>query len=231
LACLIETGELPTLGGEATAATICSEQFQEFSLDQGRPLLASGGDGSGSDGSSRGRSRGSKGSATGEGARATRVGGSGGSRRVGGAGRNGRFRGGRGEGGSGGAGGAGGDGDDDDTYTGSNKAGLSGIGGSKSKSVKVRRVAGIGGGYFGKDEDEEKKRKPVSASVRKKSGIGAEKPEALKVKKPLKKQGPPRDDEGLSFGGFLRIFVIAAIIIALLVLLGGQALQIGKSME
>jgi hypothetical protein len=35
----------------------------------------------------------------------------------------------------------------------------------------------------------------------------------------------------LTFGNFIRILIIAAIIIALVVLIGGQLLQIGKNME
>ncbi len=48
LSCLLETGELPALGGSVSAAAgVCNEMYEPFSLDKGRPLLASSGGGSG----------------------------------------------------------------------------------------------------------------------------------------------------------------------------------------
>ncbi len=68
VACLLETGELPSLGGSSGAnAESCASLYEPFSLQNGRPLIASSGGGNGegssSDASSRGSSsRGSNGS-------------------------------------------------------------------------------------------------------------------------------------------------------------------------
>jgi Flp pilus assembly pilin Flp len=43
IACLLETGELPSLGsGQGASAEICSASFEPFSLKNGRPLAGSG---------------------------------------------------------------------------------------------------------------------------------------------------------------------------------------------
>lgn len=48
IACLLESGELPSLGGESGAsAEGCNAVFEPFSLKNGRPLVASGGKGAG----------------------------------------------------------------------------------------------------------------------------------------------------------------------------------------
>lgn len=59
ISCLLETGELPSLGGDTNAnAQTCSASFEPFSLKNGRPLIStsSGSSGSGSDRNSRGDS-------------------------------------------------------------------------------------------------------------------------------------------------------------------------------
>ena len=49
LACLIETGELPAIGGTGGAPGSCEAQFEPFSLAAGRPALGDGvGEGEGS---------------------------------------------------------------------------------------------------------------------------------------------------------------------------------------
>ena len=40
-----------------------------------------------------------------------------------------------------------------------------------------------------------------------------------------------QQDSPMTFGNFIRFLIIAAIIIALVVLVGGQMLQVGKSMD
>ncbi len=51
IACLLETGEMPTLGGtEGASAGICDSEFEPFSLSGGRPLIEGSGDGGGSRG-------------------------------------------------------------------------------------------------------------------------------------------------------------------------------------
>jgi hypothetical protein len=68
IACLLETGELPSLGGTSGAnAESCASLYEPFSLQNGRPLIASSGgsgnaDGGGSDSSSNRSSRGASGS-------------------------------------------------------------------------------------------------------------------------------------------------------------------------
>ncbi|MCC6138409.1 MAG: hypothetical protein IT287_07230 [Bdellovibrionaceae bacterium] len=48
VACLLETGELPALGGgDGTSAEMCSASFEPFSLKNGRPFISSDSSGSG----------------------------------------------------------------------------------------------------------------------------------------------------------------------------------------
>ncbi|MBX7231349.1 MAG: hypothetical protein K1X29_04595 [Bdellovibrionales bacterium] len=58
LACLLETGELPTIGGSGGSLSSCNSQFKEFSLADGRPYLTSMGSGGGNGGSNNGSGQG-----------------------------------------------------------------------------------------------------------------------------------------------------------------------------
>ena len=49
LACLIESGELPSLGGSSGSSGECNQLYKEFSPDDGRPLIASNSGGGGTD--------------------------------------------------------------------------------------------------------------------------------------------------------------------------------------
>lgn len=61
IACLLETGEMPSLGGgDGISSEICSASFEPFSLKDGRPFISSGGSNSeGGGASASGRRSGS----------------------------------------------------------------------------------------------------------------------------------------------------------------------------
>lgn len=53
LACLLETGEMPSLGGDGITIGICNSQFEAFSLSNGRPMKLSVSEGGGNDAAAR----------------------------------------------------------------------------------------------------------------------------------------------------------------------------------
>lgn len=230
LACLLETGELPSLGGEGTVGS-CNEDFAPFSIAEGRPLIpgggvneGGGGGGSGSGGASSSTVVGDSGSGgRGERIAVQRGGGSSG-------GRSSRFgRSSRGGSSSGRGLAFSSQEKEEKIYTGSTSA-MNIPQGAYGSDVPVERRMPIGGGTFGGNEEEKSKKMPVSA-VKKGAQGSVERQARLKVMRGPKKSDAPPEEEGFTFGNFLRILLIAAIIIALMIFIGGQALQIGKSME
>ena len=79
-----------------------------------------------------------------------------------------------------------------------------------------------------KEEDQENN---LSTQVKKEKGAAA----GRVVSFGEKKREPTAElkdlDEGLDFSDYFRYLIMAAIIIVLIVFLGGQALQLSKSME
>lgn len=225
LTCLLETGELPTLGSQEKG--LCAQSFQAFTLSEGRPLV---GDGVGEGGS--GRSEGSSSSDNSGKAKSSR--GNGGGARVGVGGTSGsrRFRrrsnrkryirsgGGPAEG--------------ENSSESSSKYGDGGIQAisqrqrGKATRIRYRSYASIAGGGKRK-KDEKEKSKKVKVSIPEKERVNRRK--LLKVSKQPPKVQVEDETGELGLGGFMRYLIIAAIVIALLVLLGGQALQISKSMD
>lgn len=67
--------------------------------------------------------------------------------------------------------------------------------------------------------------------VRKKDLEQIKRAERMKITRKPAKADQTIEDEEMTFGNFLRIIIIAGILIALFVLLGGQALQLSKSWE
>ncbi|NQZ18798.1 MAG: hypothetical protein HRT44_06015 [Bdellovibrionales bacterium] len=79
IACLLETGELPSLGGDGPTSAECNANFADFTVASGRPLVDGGSSGSG-DGNGESGS-GSDSSSAGSSSPSGNSGGSGGSRR------------------------------------------------------------------------------------------------------------------------------------------------------
>ena len=220
LACLIETGELPAIGGTGGAPGSCEAQFEPFSLAAGRPALGDGvGEGEGSssgDSVSQARNRRRSRARGGRGASARGVGaGTFGQRRR----ARRRLASGRG----------GGDGSKKTKYTGSSKAlNVSSAYGREGSKVKLQKNQQFFDG--GVESEKEKKKKLKKRGTLKKIELGRKAKKKLKMPVVKKRQESAPDTE-FTIGNFIRVLIIAAIIIALVFLIGGQVLQISKSME
>lgn len=217
LSCLLETGELPTISGGGGDPGLCNQLYEPFSLANGRPFRELG----------RGQA------AEGGGRRA------GGTREQGvrSGGLGGRYTplklGGDGFGSGGGRGGRG-RGKTDSTYTGS--TGISDYGGGYSytyrpPNAREKKLLDDRFAFQKARDPKQTGRKPTTA--RKPSndeGDGRPKRSPMRGGSNNKKK-MEAPDSSFTVAGFLRWLVIAALIIALLMVLGGQALQIGKSMR
>jgi len=221
LSCLLETGELPTISGTGGDSGLCNQFFKPFTLADGRPLIPgqnehtpsqSGGDGGGT----REKPLPRAGSAYSSGSRGA-----------------GRFGGQFGRGASGGGARSKLKGSSFDSSS-ENGVGTMNYGqtysakGSQGQGKRLRYRLDT---QFAYGEDKEPKQRRKAASVVRKPDAGGRSPRILLRKKELKKAQQVAVDESMTFAGFLRFLIIAAIIIALVMFLGGQALQIGKSME
>ncbi|MGZ3723754.1 MAG: hypothetical protein ACXVA9_12515, partial [Bdellovibrionales bacterium] len=85
---------------------------------------------------------------------------------------------------------------------------------------------------FAFDKESEDKQKRGGFTVAKSQPGGPEAKQRIGIKRKERtkdEQGP--NDNGMSFGNFIRYLIIAAIIIALVVLVGGQMLQVSKNSE
>ncbi len=226
-ACLLETGELPSIGGEPDPNGICNGLFQEFSLERGKPLVGSGYNGGGGSGGtnppapaeSRSSSRSSEGGSSG-GAQYVAIN----SR----APSSGRFS---GPPKSGGAWDKGLDArKKSSTYTGSTDSSVPN--GALGRGGRGNGQSNIDGTFYvehrtTKEEGENNRGLAVRSSIDTK----AKKEDRLKVNRKLAKIDEMAPDGEFTIGNFLRILLIIAIIIAMIVFLGGQALQISKSMD
>lgn len=224
LACILEYGELPSLGGGPSIG--CDAEFEEFSLANGRP--AKGFQGYDKDGATDVADKGDKAGPERE------------QQDVSGRGNNNSapFGSGRSRSGSGGRGGRSGtrvganaasEGDDsgegDMIISNQNKEGSK----YKATDVERRRIP------MRLDEvDPENKKEKVKVSKKDDQGGPVIKDtKRLPVREPSASKKISDEDNAIDFGfgGFLRILFIAAIIIALFILLGSQGLQISKEWE
>lgn len=223
LACLLETGELPSIGG---GSGVCNQYFEPFSLAAGRPLKPPGGQDGGGGYNPQSSGRGSS-SRNNNVAYSGRVGGGGGS------GGGMRFR-------SNFSGDIAGSnagssrvaaGKEEKIYTGSTESSMPASiynNSPENQRIKVRQLDRAFGFQQEKPEGEKTE---TRITVKKENKNIREEKKRMLVKRKLAASEEVEVDGDMSFGDFFRILVIAAIIIALLVFLGGQALQIGKSME
>ena len=224
LSCLLETGELPSLSGGAPDS-LCDEAFRPFSLAEGRPAvgdpIGSGGSGSdedgGEDSDGQGRARPATTSSSDSGSQNdqaySRRGNSGGRRiRVSS---------------SQGAGSQSGEGATDEsgqvTFNSFNQGG-------RVVRIPIRETAAIRQRRYREDQ-KEKERARVKTTA---EGSSQERDGAPQlIKSTVRKTASDVPDTGFewSFGNLLRWLIIIAILIAILLFIGGQALQISKSLE
>ncbi|MCB0356589.1 MAG: hypothetical protein KDD40_06260, partial [Bdellovibrionales bacterium] len=229
--CLLETGELPSLGGKSDVGGICSQQFQPFTLKAGwqpYPGGANGGNNSSGNSHQGGNSGGnaannssshkaSESSSGGtRGAEVSRVAGNGGQ----GQGRIGRFK-------------------DNKTsngdsagavtnrkksnYTGSNETtSFASKSGQQSEGGKDQ---GLNYGYGIQRNEQDRGIESTKISSKKSEAEKQQSKRFKIIKKVIPKTTNLEDDE-FTLGSFFRLLIIAAIIIALGVLIGGQLLQI-----
>lgn len=220
LACLLETGELPAIGGEGTG--ICSAVFQEFSLAKGKPLIGKGIGEGGSD-SSGPSSKGASSTAASE-SKA-----SGSTRYV--AKNTGSSGGGFGSRSSSKSGGEFADSSKKRAkdYTGSSAISIppSTLGNGARGSTQDRYLDGDF--YVEKRKVEE--REESNKITIKSSTASVKDAQRMRVNRQVAKIQDEKPDSEFTIGNILRVLLIIAIIIALIVFLGGQALQISKSMD
>lgn len=230
LSCLLETGELPSLGGAGISQGECEQQFEQFSLANGRPLVGGGvgaggaaGDAGAGDDSmgDEGGSAGAMGAGGGDGGAVVvqrfgaddPFGSSGGSRRF-------RAR-------------AAPSGDDEGSKSSTGTAAITDLGGSgqdgKAIRIPVKNSVGLLGGRRYESEDEKTKDKTLivaqAGGVQDKKG-----PELMRIERQPTEAKAPEIEE-FTFGKFLRYLLIAAIVIAIVIFIGGQVLQVSKSMD
>lgn len=230
LACLLETGELPSAGApQNEASSICAKLYAPFDPSSGRSALGEGGVGGGSSqgggGDETNRSSGPRRSATVSNAQ-SRSGGSGGGDGVG---RIGSFKAGNpSPGESGGGGGAGRDGG---AYTGSLESSLPSWAGSRRERVTRFKASDLDRSYGVTGGRRDKEGRPDRIAIAKKETSGStEKKKSFKINRKPAQTGIDEADTSLTLGGFLRFLLIAAIIIAILIFFGGQVLQLSRSM-
>lgn len=234
IACLLETGELPSFGGEGITSGECNAKFETFSIANGRPRTQS----SGSGGSGNSSSSGAGQSGSGGGGDSTNSAGK----------RNLRSRSFTSGGGSSNAeasslaanlkpasingrqnnqsNSGGGDSGGADSSDG-------GFGGNR-KSRKYRtRVITLGDEYLTEDA-KRKSSKVVSKSKKSKKEKARESLRAARfeLKVPEKRAvASDEDSTGFSVGAIIKFLLIAGIIVAIFLFLGGQAMQIKKSWQ
>ncbi|MCB9025647.1 MAG: hypothetical protein H6625_04975 [Bdellovibrionaceae bacterium] len=238
--CLLETGELPSLGGQNNTGGICFNQFQPFTFTGGWQPYPGGGSGGGNSGSGNGSGgKNGKGSGggnasssaskkaddgSGGGSRGGEVSRAGSGRSGSGSGRFSRFKSSSSENGS----------ERENSkqkkgmYTGSSQA--SNFSSNNDKSRLNKKTKGLDYGYGIQRQEQDRGSESTMLSA-KKSAMDQKKEQRFKImKKTVKKETQLEEDE-FTLGNFFRILIIAAIIIALGVLIGGQLLQISKGMD
>lgn len=216
IACLLETGEMPSLGGgDGANAGTCSAAFEPFSMKNGRPL-ASGGD-SGSDGGSNSRKFSRSSNSSGRSPRVNR--------------RNSAMNAERNNNGGIVAGST--------SSTGSKKS-VRGGGNINSGNFRFRTARMRGDEQirldsrfvFSKDKDGSKDSsiiKEIDAKGNNSSRATRKLAVNMDLFKP--KEAPPEVNLDLSAGDYLRYILIFAILIGIFVFFGGQLNQLRKSWE
>lgn len=219
LACLLEAGELPSISGDGGDSGVCNEFFKPFSLADGRPLK---------EGKDPGAEKGKAGSGAGTNDKKA------GSSTVSGGGTH--FASGRAFGKGGGnraiaAKGSKGKGLGPVGSTGSTDVSDYGSYGKLNKRIDVKPKTLLDNRFAFEQEKEGKEKRKSVASYKHPSEEGGKAPKIRVKKIDRKRDVAAQEDTGLNIPNFLRYLIIAGIILALVVFLGGQTLQIGKSMD
>jgi hypothetical protein len=224
LECLLDVGELPSMGGEGASGE-CNSKFSSFSVAQGRtPLSQSGRDRNSSDEGSGNRPHSRSDSGSSEN-------GAGGGRR-------------------------GNRGDRNQGFPVGARGGSDSLGQNSSNVIEVAEKASESQFYRLKSS----RGNPISVAAppglagpnqsyivnRAKNASGGEAPSTLQlneeistdkkgkklvIKPPERKMASDSNDQPWSFSDYLKYGLIFLIVVALLLFLGGQMLQISKSME
>ncbi len=227
IACLLETGELPALGGQGPNQGECNTGFGQFSISQGRPKIPpSNSSGNNSSGSNGGGSGSSSDSASNSRLRPSSLSSSGGSGNAESFGQRGNAN--RPSVQSV----AGPQNNEDPTGFGDNNSSASE--GSVGRGRQVRKKIIVLGEDYLSDKEKNPSDKVVAKGkkTKKESEISNLKQARFPLSVPQAKQALPEiDGKGFSFAFFIKFLLIAAIIIALLLFLGGQAMQIKKSWQ
>lgn len=225
--CLLDEGELPSLGG-ADSVSECSEKFEAFTFGGGRPAK-SGGDGSGNAESTDDKGSRDRLKKAGAGSDGPSDGGS--------SNRSRRASNNLGEGFDGGGSGAGKISDVTSQFGGRSTSSRARFG-QTSVDAGMSRAAEYNGvsGFIEREQERLKKREDKVSSIGRKSDLASgfvrsnkKLPEPMTVSK--KKEDIDLTAGDWSFGEMFRILLILAIIIALLLFVAGQVMQISKSME
>lgn len=223
LACLLELGELPALGG--TSSGECN--YEAFALGDS-PGAGLPGDGKGSDDnpSKSGTSPGTSGTSGNSGS------GSGGGSGAGAAESSGRF--GSNFSGSSRSGrpaavviGTA----KEDAYTGSTEASngrSTRLSGARTTTVQLVDQSG---GVIDPFEERKMKNEPVAVAKDSRGDTVKSKKQRVDIVRKTASADRKDEDTKMGFGDFLKWLLIAAIILAIVIFVGGQALQIGKSWE
>jgi hypothetical protein len=218
VACLLETGELPGLGGGGGAtAEGCSGLFEPFSLKNGRPLIASSGDGGGKNGG-KSRTLNPRTSRPSSSSRVTNTRNSSPTAERGSmSGNNGNAA----------------------VASLGNKNGSLGKGGSSGSSgslITLRKSQQQANGQFrldgrfGMKGDEKQSGKAQKKLDAKSAKSSSPRQIAFTITDP-RKMAKLNEDKPieLGLGDYLRYLIIAAIIIAIVIVLGGQLLQVRRN--
>lgn len=251
IGCLLETGELPGNGGD------CEAEYQKFQIKNGTVLAGDGAGGGGSGGGGTGSGSGGsnnsdKDSSGGKGGKESE--GKKSANNKGGGSSNSNSAGGGSElGGSSASGGSlfvkSRNGKQRSTPVagakvagaGNNKGreGLTALGsvdstgnGGDNGGRRRRTALDRSFGYEGQRSEEDQALTAPSTTVAKEEGGGSLKPKKVSVDTSRKPASIGADnDEGFSLGKFIRIILIAGIVVMIFIFFGGQILQISKSAE
>jgi hypothetical protein len=219
VACLLETGELPGLGGGGGAtAEGCSGLFEPFSLKNGRPLIASNGDGAGGKNGGKSRSVNPRTSRPTSSSRVTNT-------------RNSSPTAERGS--------MSGNNSNGVVASLGNKNGSRGKGGGRDSSgslITLRRSQQQANGQFhldgrfGMKGDEKQSGKAQKKLDAKSAKSSSPRQIAFTITDP-RKMAKMNEDKPieLGLGDYLRYLIIAAIIIAIVIVLGGQLMQVRRN--
>lgn len=224
LACLLETGELPTIGGGGGNG-LCNESFKPFTWAGGRSPIDSSSSktsynpperSSNSNSNSKKGSSGRGGGNAGRGS-ATEGGFSNGNRITASSSKNSKSS---GEGDAKGS---------DDRFTGSTKAmPLAGYGSWKKSAGGYASRITINDRRFASNKNEKEKKKNVKAEGSKTQDSGDAQQKRVLISSKKREVASTSEDDSWSMGNLFKYLLMAAIIIAIVVFLGGQVTSVTK---